>query len=445
MKTQHNRIQTDKLPIEQLMRPFHQFASRESAGGILLLVTSIIAFFWANSAWSGIYFHLWETKLTFSLGLFTLSDSLEHWINDGLMAIFFFVVGLEIKRELLEGELASLKKAMLPLMAAVGGMVIPALIYAIVNYGGQGARGWGIPMATDIAFALGILALLGNRIPVGLKIFLTALAIVDDLGAVLVIAFFYTAQISWISLAIAGICFVLLIAANMLGVRRPAVYALIAIPLWIAVHNSGVHATIAGVLAALTIPSTRRIDTKHFLQGARSVLNKLEQADKTADQSGVSEAQQSALMTLEDASEKVQSPLSRMEHALHPWVAFTIMPIFAFANAGVALEGGLESLRNPIGLGIILGLVLGKPIGVLIFSWLTLRMKLAVLPQSVSKTQLTGAGILAGVGFTMSLFIANLAFEDPTQLSTAKIGILLGSFIAAIIGFILLSRTTADE
>ena len=200
MKTEHNKIQTEKLLIEKLMRPFHQFASRESSGGILLLVTSIIAFVWANSAWSGLYFHLWETKLTFGIGQFTLSHSIEHCINDGLMAIFFFVVGLEIKRELLEGELASLKKAMLPLMAAVGGMVMPALIYTIVNYGGQGAHGWGIPMATDIAFALGILALLGNWIPVGLKIFLTALAIVDDLGAVLVIAFFYTAQISWIHL-----------------------------------------------------------------------------------------------------------------------------------------------------------------------------------------------------------------------------------------------------
>ena len=226
-----------------------------------------------------------------------------------------------------------------------------------------------------------------------------------------------------------------------MGVRRPAIYALLAIPLWIAVLNSGVHATIAGVLAALTIPTTRRIDSKRFLQGARSVLNQLEEADKTEDQSTVSEAQQSALMTLEDASEKVQSPLSRIEHALHPWVAFAIMPIFAFANAGVALDGGLESLSNPIGVGIILGLILGKPIGVLIFSWLTLRLRLAVLPQSVSKTQLVGAGILAGVGFTMSLFIANLAFAEATQLSIAKIGIISGSFIAAITGFVLLNRT----
>ena len=423
------------------MRPFQEFAARETSGGILLLAASIIAFTWANSPWREFYFHLWETKLSVGIGQFSLSHSLGHWINDGLMAIFFFVVGLEIKRELLEGELASLKKAMLPLMAALGGMVAPAIFYAILNYGEPGANGWGIPMATDIAFALGILVLLGNRIPVGLKVFLAALAIVDDLGAVLLIAFFYTAQISWMPLGIAGILLMLLIAANLLGVRRPAIYALIGIPLWIAVLISGVHATIAGVLTALTIPTARRINTKGFLTATRSVLDQLEQADSTADPSAVSEVQQSALMTLEEASEKVQSPLSRIEHAMHPWVAFAIMPVFALANAGVTVDGGLESLGDPISLGIILGLILGKPIGILLFALPTLRMGLAVLPQSVSRTHLVGAAVLAGVGFTMSLFIANLAFADATHLATAKIAILAGSLAAAVTGWILLSRT----
>ncbi|PWT90119.1 MAG: Na+/H+ antiporter NhaA [Acidobacteria bacterium] len=426
-------IGSETTPIDHLVRPFQKFAAREASGGILLFIASVIAFVWANSQWRETYFHLWELKITIGA-----THNLEHWINDGLMAVFFFVVGLEIKRELLEGELRSVKRAMLPLMAAVGGMVIPAAVYALVNHGGSGAHGWGIPMATDIAFALGILAILGNRIPTALKIFVTALAIVDDLGAVLVIAFFYTAQLVWPSLAIAAICFLLLILANLLGVRAPAVYAVIGIVLWVAVLHSGVHATIAGVLTALTIPTSRHIDTKQFVGVTRSVLAELEEAENSTDQTTIQAAQQSALMTLQEAKVKVQSPLSRMEQSLHPWVAFAIMPIFALANAGVTIERGIESLKDPVSIGVILGLVLGKPIGILLFTFIAVITGIAALPASVSRKQLAGAAILGGIGFTMSLFIANLAFDDPALLAMAKVGILSGSVIAGVIGYLVL-------
>jgi len=423
------------------MRPFQKFAAQEASGGILLITASAVAFYLANSRWREIYFHLWKTYFSIGITDFSLSLSLEHWINDGLMAMFFFVVGLEIKRELLEGELASPKKAMLPLMAALGGMLIPASIYAIVNHGGPGMKGWGIPMATDIAFALGILALLGKRVPVSLKIFVTALAIVDDLGAVLIIAFFYTAQVSWMSLGAAGICFALLIAANLLGVRKPAVYVVIGIVLWVFVLNSGIHATIAGVLTALTIPACSRIDTKRFAQASRAVADELEKSEESGDISAISSAQQSALLTLQEASEKVQSPLLRVEHQLHPWVSFLIMPIFALANAGVAVEHGLTSLKDPVSLGVIFGLVLGKPIGILLFTLPAVRFGLASLPESVTHKQILGAGLLAGIGFTMSLFIGNLAFADPILLSTAKIGILCGSLIAGVGGWFVLQSS----
>lgn len=445
MAKQDHTVAADRQPIDLLLRPFQQFAAKQTSGGILLLVASVIAFGWANSPWRDSYFHLWETKLTIGLDHFSLSESLEYWINDGLMAIFFFVVGLEIKRELLEGELASVKKAMLPLMAALGGMVVPAVIYTLFNYSRPGVHGWGIPMATDIAFALGILALLGDRVPVGLKIFVTAVAIVDDLGAVLVIALFYTAQIDWGSLGIAAVCFVLLIAVNLLGIRRIYLHVLIGIALWLAILNSGVHATIAGVLTALTIPVRRRVDPQKFLTASRSALDRLEKAAGSADPSEVKGAQEAALITLEEESKKARSPLLHLEHVLHPWVAFAIMPIFALANAGVTVENGIESLKHPISLGIILGLVLGKPIGILMFSFLGILIGIASFPPSVSRTHLFGAGILAGIGFTMSLFISNLAFAEPSLISMAKIGILAGSLIAGITGWIVLRKTATSR
>jgi NhaA family Na+:H+ antiporter len=425
-------------PAEQLLHPFQEFLHQESSGGILLLGLTVLALIWANSPWADSYNALWQTKLTIGTSNFYLSKTLLQWINDGLMAIFFFVVGLEIKREVLVGELASTKKATLPIAAAIGGMLLPALIYALFNRSGAGAAGWGIPMATDIAFALGVLALLGKRAPLSLKIFLTALAIVDDLGAVLVIALFYTAEIAWISLVVAAGFLLLLVIVNRLGVRHPLVYAILGLGLWVAFLKSGMHATIAGVLLAMTIPAKSRIGGMEFASHSRAILDEFEQ-ERSQMTNGISEIQQSALQTLETYIQHVESPLQRLEHGLHPWVAFCIMPIFAMANAGVALGGDIASaLAQPISLGIAAGLVLGKQVGITSFAWLAVRSGLADLPKGVSWWHIYGASWLAGIGFTMSLFIAGLAFGEGPELTAAKLGILAASLIAGLAGWLIL-------
>jgi NhaA family Na+:H+ antiporter len=418
---------------EKIYRPFEDFFRQEAAGGVLLLFCAAIALISANTGLASAYFSLWETTITVGAGSFEISKPLILWINDGLMAIFFFVVGLEIKREVLTGELSSPKKAALALWAAVGGMVVAALFYAVFNWGLDSASGWGIPMATDIAFALGVLALMGKRAPLALKVFLTALAIVDDLGAVLVIALFYTAKLSIVSLAVGFVILAMLILANRMGVTRTAVYVLLGIALWVAFLKSGVHATIAGVLLALTIPSRRRIDAESFESRIDDLLSTFRASPKD---------RQGAVHSIELACVQVESPLLRMEHALHGWVAFLIMPVFALANAGVALGGeGGWSVGNPVTIGIVAGLVLGKQIGVTFFAWLSVRLKLAELPQGVGWTQIYGVSILTGIGFTMSLFIANLAFySSPEILSNAKQGILAASLIAGIAGWLVLTR-----
>jgi Na+:H+ antiporter, NhaA family len=394
-------------PMERLVRPFQEFANLEASGGILLIGCTVAALIWANSPWAGSYFHLRHTNLTVGFAGKLLSKPLHFWINDGLMALFFLLVGLEIKRETLVGELVSLRKAALPIAAALGGMIVPAGLYALLNHSGPGAAGWGIPMATDIAFALGVLALLGDRVPTSLKVFLAALAIADDIGAVLVIAFFYTEQISWISLGVAGLFFVALIAANRAGARHPVIYAVLGIGLWLAFLQSGIHATVAGVLLALTIPARQRI-------GSRASLVRSE------------------------------SPMLRFEHALMPWNKHIIMPVFALANAGVILgAGAARSLADPISLGVLCGLVLGKPIGIVLFSWLATRSGIAAMLDGVSWRQVVGVGMLAGIGFTMSLFIANLAFGDTPALETAKVGILAASVTSAVAGVIVLVKERA--
>jgi NhaA family Na+:H+ antiporter len=419
------------------VRSFQEFIRAEASSGVLLLLCTIVAMVWANSAWAETYNAFWQTKLTFAFGGFALSKPLLLWINDGLMAVFFFVVGLEIKRELLIGELASPKQAALPIAAALGGMIVPAIIYLAVN-AGAATRGWGIPMATDIAFALGVMALLGRRVPVGLKVFLTALAIVDDIGAVLVIALFYTAEIYWPSLAIGGGFFLALGLANIFGVRRPLVYALLGIGLWVAFLKSGVHATVAGVLVAMTIPSRYRINTGEFVSEGRGLLDEIERVGD-ATEGAVTDEEQTAVSALETACERVQTPLQRLEHEMHRWVTFGIMPLFALANAGVTLGSGFAaSLADRISLGVIAGLVLGKQIGITGFAWLAVRAKLASLPSGASWRQIYGAGWLGGIGFTMSLFIASLPFGDSPQLNVAKIGILTASLVAGIAGWILL-------
>ncbi len=433
--------------LKRVVTQFQQFAAIESFGGVILVGCTIIALAWANSPWSDMYHHLWETILSISVGPYSLSLSLGHWINDGLMVIFFFVVGLEIKRELLIGELSTRSQASLPIIAAIGGMVVPALFYEVFNLGGAGEHGWGIPMATDIAFAVGILTLLGSRVPIGIKIFLLALAIVDDLGAVLVIALFYTSDISWVALGVGGIIFAALLVLNVLNVRHPVPYLAFGIFLWLAFMKSGVHATVSGVLLAMTIPARPSIDPKMLIERGTALLASL---DKTfsGKKNTLTSNQQAIVQELEDTCDRVESPMQSLEHELHPYVTFFIMPLFALANAGVTISAESVSLVHPVGIGIISGLVLGKLIGISLFSWLSVRMRFATLPHGARFSHIMGTAALAGIGFTMSLFIAQLAFRNDFFLDTAKASVLTASTIAGIIGFLslyLIGRFDAAE
>jgi NhaA family Na+:H+ antiporter len=433
-------------PITLLVRPFKEFTQIAASGGILLLLCTVVALAWANSPWADSYFSLWQTKLIFGLGDLALSKPLLLWINDALMAIFFFVVGLEIKREVLIGELSSFRNAVLPISAAIGGMIVPASLYLAFNFGTEGARGWGIPMATDIAFALGVLALLGQRVPLQLKIFLTALAIVDDIGAVMVIAFFYTAELSWLSLGIGLVFLLAMFAANLVGVRQPVVYLLLGMALWVAVLKSGIHATIAGVLSAMAIPARARIEAQAFLSRGRALLDQFERSSAAAPGGFISEEQQTAVSALETACENVETPLQRLEHDLHLWVTFAIMPVFALANAGVALRANVsEIVTGSVSLGIIAGLVIGKQVGVTLFAWLAVRSGFTALPAGVTWGQIYGAGWLAGIGFTMSLFIAGLGFSDDHLLSAARLGILVASLLAGVAGWLILLKALPDK
>ncbi|NBC17707.1 MAG: Na+/H+ antiporter NhaA [Bacteroidetes bacterium] len=437
-------IQRD--PKHPIIRTFASFVRIEAASGVLLLGFAVLALLWANSTWGDSYVALWQTVMTVGVGEFAISKPLLLWINDGLMAIFFFVVGLEIKREVLVGELASPKKAALPLAAAVGGMVVPAAAYVLFNVGTAGIDGWAIPMATDIAFALGVLALLGSRAPLSLKIFLTALAIADDLGAVLVIAFFYTAELKVGALVAAAAFLVALVVINRMNTRHPLPYVLLGIGLWVAFLKSGIHATIGGVLLALTIPARQRIPAAQFQEEGDYLMKRYREA-ADADEGALFSEQQAVVHTLEESCEAVQTPLERLEHSLHPWVGFFIMPVFALANAGVVLSGEMLGVAfgSTITLGIIAGLVLGKQLGVSLFAWLAVRLGWAELPENVSWRQVYGVAWLTGIGFTMSLFIANLGFEEQVALDSAKIGILVASLISGLGGWVLLGRAQPPE
>lgn len=420
-----------------------RFINEEAYGGIFLIIATIIALFWANSTFYESYHYIWhEYKVGFVWGDIDLVASLHHWINDGLMALFFFVVGLEIKREIMGGELSSMKKASLPIAAAIGGMVLPATFYAIavINYP-EYINGWGIPMATDIAFALGLLAMLGSRVPLNLKIFLTALAIADDLGAVMVIAIFYTESIDYNELLYAGLCLAIMIIANLSGVRRTIFYAIIGFAgVWIAFIYSGVHATIAGVLIALTIPARTKIGETDYIDKLSHYLNKFK-LEKPDDKSTLLTKQQVHLISdIEDLNKKAHTPLQKLEHALHPVTAYFILPVFALSNAGVHIDGKIiDLLVHPISLGIIAGLVLGKWLGITLFSMLVVKFKFASLPEGVNWTQIRGVAFLAGIGFTMSMFISDLAFKDEEFKQIAKVGIMAASVTSAIIGMIWLS------
>jgi Na+:H+ antiporter, NhaA family len=426
---------TTSLPIQTLISPFVRFAKIESASGIVLLASTVAALVWANSPWAHSYHALWSRQIPIGFGWLVLSETLQQWVNDGLMAIFFFLVGLEIKREVLIGELSSIRHAAFPFIAAVGGTLVPALIYLLITRGSEAQKGWGIPMATDIAFALGVLSLLGNRVPVALKIFVTALAIVDDILAVLVIAVFYADKIQVISLAagLAGV--VLSFGINLLGVRKPAIYAVIGVGVWIAMLKSGVHATVAGVLLAFTIPARTYVDRDLFIAKGRWLLKAFEDALPNSFQA------HAAIHTLEAQCELIESPLHRIEHYLQPWISFLIMPLFALANAGVHILGNLlPAVTDSVSLAVALGLFVGKPLGISLFAWTSAKLQLATPPSELSWREILGASWLCGIGFTMSLFVADLAFGSGHMLDMSKIGTIFASIAAGMCGGAFLLR-----
>lgn len=436
-----NSIQ--KAPIDKVVQPIQKFIQQEKSGGLVLGINVLLALILANSPLADDYHHFFEQKLGFLFNNQTyLEYSLHHWINDGLMAVFFFVVGLELKREIVAGELSNPRKALLPIGAAIGGMVVPALIYLILNPSGEEHSGWGIPMATDIAFALGVLYLLGSRIPLVLKVFLTALAIVDDLGAVLVIAFFYTSDISFISLSIGLGIVGLMYLLNKLGVRNILVYAILGIiGVWTAFLLSGVHATIAAVLAAFTIPADVKIKEKGFIQKIQNHITKFNDADPNDSIPTLTNEQLHILEDIRTDTKSAMPPLQRLEHAMHPFVTFVILPIFALANAGVSLSIDPEVLfNNNVALGIALGLLVGKVVGVVGFTLLFVKFKIAPFPEGMTIRNLFGLGLLASIGFTMSLFITELAFVNPDFKTQAKIGIFIASIIGGVLGYIILSK-----
>ena len=437
---------------DRLLSPFHRFMRFEAAGGVLLILCALSAMVWANSGWAASYNELfYQNKVTVGFGDWALSKPFILWINDLLMAVFFLLVGLEIKREVLVGELQSPRKAALPIAAAIGGMAIPGLVYALVNMGQGSMSGWGVPMATDIAFALGVLALCGSRVPLSVRVFLTSLAIVDDLGALLVIAVFYTEKIGVTYLGYAGGLLMLMAILNAIGVRRVLVYMLLGLVVWYFVLKSGVHATIAGVLVAMTIPAKTRVDQARYSGFVRSMLERFDADSKGSERSWTTGRQQSAVLAIEDAGHKVETPVRRLEHSLIPWVAFLILPVFALANAGVPVSGGGEdeaaaSVWSSRALwGVVLGLLVGKPVGVFGFAWLAHKMGIGVLPEGASWRHVFGAAWLSGIGFTMALFIANLAFQSETDLDAAKLGVLGASVIAGIVGFAILICTPKSE
>lgn len=433
-----------KDPIDRwLVNPMQRFLNNSAMSGIILFFAAFISLILSNSPWAEAFHHFWEVHFSIGFSDWHLSKSLHHWINDGLMAIFFFVVGLELKRELISGELSNPRNAALPIVAAIGGMLVPAVIYLVINPSGEATGGWGIPMATDIAFALGILSLLGDRVPVSLKVFLTALAIADDLGAVLVIAFFYTSEIDLASLLSGAGFFGLLLIGNRMGVRNVLFYGIVGVGgLWLAFLLSGVHATIAAVLMAFTIPARVKVDEITYIKK----LDELQACFKNAcpnNFSTVTSEQLNILKEIRVVSKLAETPLQRLEHALHPLVAFIIMPIFALANSGTSFSAeSLTQLTTPVTLGVFLGLLLGKMLGVVGFVALFVRLKWVVLPQDFTGRLLIGAGFLAGVGFTMSLFISKLAFTNTTFVEEAKMGILLASTISGILGYFIIKNAT---
>jgi NhaA family Na+:H+ antiporter len=418
---------------------FQRFFHSEVSGSILLMVFTAVALAWANSPWADLYDRMLHAPLGITVGPWSFSMSAAHWVNDGLMAIFFFVVGLEIKRELSVGQLSTFRSALLPVAAALGGLVAPALIYASLNAGTPGERGWGIPMATDIAFALGVLALVGSRVPVGLKVFLTALAIADDLGAVLVIAVFYTERVNLYALGADAALLALLFLAVRYTARMYSLYVILALGIWAAMLASGVHATVAGILVALALPVRARIEPQQFIDAVRGRLAFLQERSLSRDSMVRNREQMEAIEDVATVTLDFLPAGFALERYLHPITAFLILPVFALFNAGVRLDGRIqEALMQPVSLGIVLGLFLGKQVGITLTSLVAVKTRQAELPPGVTLAQLYGASILGGIGFTMSIFVAGLAFEEGPLLAAAKLGILAASAISGVVGFVIL-------
>ena len=423
---------------KRISTPFEHFLHAQTTTGLVLMVTTIIALILANSPFVDTYLHIFHTNIDFNVGEWKLSHSVHHWINDGLMGIFFFVIGLEIKREILVGELSNIKVAILPILAAIGGMVIPALIYNSINSGGEGANGWGIPMATDIAFAISALVLLGKRVSTALVTFLVALAIVDDLGAVIVIALFYTEQIHILPLILAGVSFLVLIAFNRFGIHTILPYFIVGLFMWFFMLESGVHATIAGVIAAMSIPSRPKIAPIDFTAHTKNLLDEYDNYPIATDHT-MHENQKAILLNVKDKIDSVSSPSARLEHDLHLPVSLIVIPLFALANAGISIDFSSigDTIAEPVSLGIMAGLVFGKVLGIAGVAWLAIKMGIAKLPQGSTMSQIFGVAFLGGIGFTMSIFVADLAFiGNETLIFQAKVGILSASLFAGFFGFL---------
>ena len=425
--------------VKAVRAPIQAFIHTEEVGAIILLAAAAAALGWANSPWSASYVDFWHIYISFDIHIFAISENLGHLVNEGLMAVFFFVVGLEIKRELLHGELSSFRKAALPFVAAVGGMAVPALIYFLFNRSGESAAGWGVPMATDIAFALGVLALLGRRVPAELRVFLLGLAVVDDLGVIAVIATFYTDTIHWANLGLGLALFVVTAGCIRMGIRSLGFYLILCVVMWQFFLESGIHATLAGVLAAAIVPSKPQIHRRDYAAAVEDLLHDFKLAMANDDE----EKAEGIAEQIEELSRGTEGPMERLENIVHPWVSFVVLPLFALANAGIVFTSDTmsEALASSVTLGVAAGLLIGKPLGVLGMTWLAVRTGLGQLPSAVTWLHVLGVGLLAGIGFTVAIFVAGIAFDDQALVDHAKMGIFGASLLAGATGYLFLRFT----
>ena len=427
--------------VQAVRVPIQRFIHTEEVGAVILLLGAAAALAWANSPWSESYESFWHTKVSFDIILFAVTEDLRHLVNDGLMAVFFFLVGLEIKRELLHGELSTLRKAALPAFAAAGGMVMPALVYLLFNWSGDGVNGWGVPMATDIAFALGVLALLGRRMPAELRVFLLGLAVVDDLGVIAVIATFYTETIHWTELGLAVATFAFIAGCIRLGVRSLGLYLIMSLVMWLFFLESGVHATLAGVLLAAIVPSQPDLHRRDYA----AVIDDLLHDFRLAMENGDEERAEAIVERIERLSRGTEGPLERLEEMVHPWVSFVILPIFALANAGIVFttDSLSDALASSVTMGIAAGLLLGKALGIFGLTWLAVRLGVGQLPSGVGWRHVLGVGFLGGIGFTVAIFVSAIAFTDQALVDQAKMGVFGSSILAGAAGYLFLRFTGA--